>query len=38
MRGTRITRVIGVRNYFNKSFVYKRLTRSRIRVELTSPD
>ena len=37
-RGTRIPRLLGVRNYLNNYFaMYKRLTRSRIRVELASP-
>ena len=34
-RGTRIPRLLGVRNYLNNYFtMYKRLTHSRIRVEL----
>ena len=38
MRGTRIPRLVGVRNYLTNYFtIYKRLTRSRIRVELASP-
>ena len=37
MRGTRILRLLGVRNYLNNYFAYKRLTRSRIQVELASP-
>ena len=32
-RGTRIPRLLGVRNYLNNYFAYKRLTRSRISVE-----
>ena len=37
-RGTRIHRLLGVWNYLNNNFaMYKRLTRSRIRVELVSP-
>ena len=36
--GSRIPRPLGVRNYLNNSFtMYKRVTRSRIRVELASP-
>ena len=38
MRGTRIPRVLVVRNYLNNQFVnYTCLTHSRIRVELASP-
>ena len=38
MRGTRIPRLFGFWNYLNNYYVmYKRLTRSRIRVELASP-
>ena len=37
MRGTRIPRLLGVRNYLNNYFAYKRLTTSRIRVELEAP-
>ena len=38
MRGTRIPRVLGVRNYLKNYFAkYKRLTGSRIRLELASP-
>ena len=37
MRGTRIPRLFGVRSYLNNSFsIYKRLTPTRIRVELAS--
>ena len=36
MRGTRIPRLLVVRNYLNNYFAYKRLTRSRIGVELAS--
>ena len=37
-RGTRIPRPLGVKNYLNNYFaMYKRPTRSRIRVELASP-
>ena len=36
-RGTRIPRLLNVRNYLKNYFaMYKRLTRTRIRVELTS--
>ena len=35
-RGTRIFRLLGVRNYLNNYFAYKRLTRSRICGELES--
>ena len=38
MGGTRIPRILGIRNYLKNYFaMYKRLTRSRIQVELTSP-
>ena len=38
MRGTRIPRLLGVKNDSNNYVgMYKRLTRSRIRVELSSP-
>ena len=38
MRGTRIPRLLEVRNYLNNYRAkYKYLTRSRIRVELASP-
>ena len=37
MRETRIPRLLEDRNYLNNYFSYKRLTRSRIRVELASP-
>ena len=37
-RGSRIPRLLGIRNYLNNYFaMYKRLTHSRIRVVLTSP-
>ena len=37
-RGNRIPRLRGVRNYVNNNFaMYKRLTCSRVRVELVSP-
>ena len=37
MRGTRIPRLLGVRNDLNNNFaMYKRLTRFHIRVELAS--
>ena len=37
-RGTCIPHLLGVKNYLNNYLVmYKRLTRSRIRVELASP-
>ena len=39
MRGTRIPRLKGFKNYLNNYYaMYKRLTRSRISVELVSPD
>ena len=34
MRETRIPRLLGVKNYLNNYLAYKRLTRSRIRVEI----
>ena len=38
-RGTRIPRLLGFKNYLNNYYaIYKRLTRSRIGVELASPD
>ena len=37
-RGTRIPRLLGVRNYLNNYFaMYTRPTRSRIRVDYASP-
>ena len=37
-RGTRIPRLLKVKNYSNNYFaIYPRLTRSRIRVELATP-
>ena len=36
-RGTRIPRVLGVRNNLYNYFAYKSLRRSRIRVKLASP-
>ena len=37
MGGTRISRLLRVRNYLNNYFAYKRLTRTRKRVEHASP-
>ena len=36
-RGNHIPRLLGVKNYLNNYFAYKRLTRFRIRVKLASP-
>ena len=37
-RGTRIPRILGVRNYINNYFaMYKRLTRSHIHADLPPP-
>ena len=37
MSGTRIPCLLGVKNYLNNYFAYKRLSSSRKRVELASP-
>ena len=37
MRGTRIPRLLGVKNYLNNYFAYQRLTRFRIDAELEAP-
>ena len=37
MRGSRNSRLLGVRNHLNNYFAYKRLTRTPICVKLASP-